>query len=137
MLVILVAVTEWSARREEMVWANWQWNKKNLHTRLFHYFYDCSSKKSNAMISRQSWYTKLGLVYNAVLKSLQQKCRMHYVYFRKQNKFSGQIKKVMIRLDTSVERKKKVPLKGIEPKTSDFAVMRYSSIELHKSPMVS
>ena len=32
MLVILVAVTEWSARREEMVWANWQWNKKNLHT---------------------------------------------------------------------------------------------------------
>lgn len=34
------------------------------------------------MISRQSWYTKLGLVYNAVLKSLQQKCRMHYVYFR-------------------------------------------------------
>lgn len=89
------------------------------------------------MISRQSWYTKFGLVYNAVLKSLQQKCRMHYVYFRKQNKFSGQIKKVMIRLDTSVERKKKVPLKGIEPKTFDFAVMRYSSIELHKSPMVS
>ena len=46
----------------------------------------------------------------------------------------------MIRLDTSMERKKKVPLgglEGIEPKTSDFAVMRYSSIELHKSPMES
>lgn len=68
------------------------------------------------MISRQSWYTKFGLVYNAVLKSLQQKCRMHYVYFRKQNKFSGQIKKVMIRLDTSVERKKKSPLKELNPR---------------------
>lgn len=129
-------MTEWSARREKMVWANWQWNKKNLHTRLSHYFYDCSSKKSNAMISRQSWYTKLGLVYNAVLKSLQQKCRMHCVYFRKKTKL------VVNRESNDSFRhergtKKKVPLEGIEPKTSDFAVMRYSSIVLHKSPMVS
>ena len=58
---------------------------------------------------------------------------MHYVYFRKKtNLVVNRESNDSFRHERGT--KKKGPLKGIEPKTSDFAVMRYSSIELHKKP---